>query len=115
MPTNQSGLGPIIDSRVTSGWSLVTSIGKVALPVPPKVTLWLMISTAWGEASSSDRNLLVMPVSATSSTPGEARPPLCQKVTSSLWTAPMRVVKCAFETTPPGVLSRVQLPWNVTS
>ena len=115
MPTNQSGLGPIIDSRVTSGWSVVTSIEKVALPVPPKATLWLMTVAAWGEASSSDRNLPVKPVSATSSTPGEARPPLRQKVTSSLCTAPIRVVKCAFETTPSGVLSRVQLPWNVTS
>ena len=115
MPTNQSGLGPIIESRVTSGWSLVTSIGKVAVPVPPETTLCLTTTATWGEASSSDRNLLVKPVSATSSTPGEARPPLCQKVTSSLCTAPMRVVKCALETTPPGVLSRVQLPWNVTS
>ena len=59
--------------------------------------------------------MVVPPVSATSSTPGVARPPLCQKVTSSLCTAPISVVKCAFGTTPPGVLSRVQLPWNVTS
>ena len=74
-----------------------------------------MTGAAWGEALISDSNLMVTPRSATSSTPGEARPPLRQKVTWSLCTAPINVVKCAPETTPSGVLAIVQLPWNVTS
>ena len=115
MPTNQSGLGPIIDSRVTSGWSGVTSIVKVALAVPPRAMLCLMRAAAWGKALTSDSNRPVTPSSATFSTPGEAGPPLRQNVTLSLWTAPTSVVKCAPETTPPGVLAVVQLPWNVTS
>ena len=93
----------------------MTSIEKVALAVPPLAMLCLMSAAAWGEALTSDSNLGVTPSSATFSTPGEARPPLCQKVTSSLCTAPIRVVKWAPATTPPGVLSRVQLPSKVTS
>ena len=69
-----------------------------------------MTDAAWSEAPISDSNLPVAPSSATASTPGEARPPRRQKVTRSLWTAPIKVVKCAPPTTPSGVLAVVQLP-----
>ena len=115
MPTNQSGLGPIIDSRVTSGWSEVRSIENVAPPVPPNWTLSLMTVATSGEARNSDSNLPVKPVSATCSTPREAWPPGRQNVTPPSWAAPISVVKCASPWTPPGVLSRVQLPSNFTS
>ena len=110
MPTNQSGLGPIIDNRVTSGWSLATSIRNVAVLVPPPPMLCLMTAAAWGEALISDSNRFGTPRSATTSTPGEARPPGLQKVTLPLCTAPINVVKCAPATTPSGVLAVVQLP-----
>ena len=38
MPTNQSGLGAIMERSVTNGCVLVTSIVNVALPVPPPAT-----------------------------------------------------------------------------
>ena len=56
----------------------------------------------------------VDPSSATASIPGVAVPPGLQKVTRRLCTAPIKVVKCAPPTTPPGVLLVVHAPWNVT-
>lgn len=87
---------------------------NVALPVPPKLTLCLMTESACALALISDRKVDVAPSSATPSTPAVAMPPDSQNVTISLCTAPIRVVKCALPTTPPGVLAVVQLPWNVT-
>ena len=113
-PTNQSGLGPIIESRVTRGWSLVTVTSNVALPLPPPPTPFLMTETAFELALISDWKVDVEPSSATFSTPVVAVPPGAQKVTMALCTAPISVVKCAPPTTPSGVLAVVQLPWNVT-
>ena len=116
MPTNQSGLGPIIDVRVIRGWSLGTSILNVSVRVPPNETPCWMTACTCVLAWISFRRVLVPPVSAITSMPGEAVPPLCQNVTLLLWIAPIRVVKCAL----PGrslrgvVLSSVQLPVNVT-
>ena len=66
-------------------------------------------------ARTSLRKVPVEPNSATNSTPGLACSPTFQNVTPLPCTPPIRVVKCAPATTPPGVLSNVQLPWNFTS
>ena len=113
-PTNQSGLGPIIDRSVTRGCVLVTSILNVALPVPPPATPCCMTNRVCGLAATSLRKVPVKPVSATPSTPGLARSPARQNVTPLPCTPPISVVKCPPGATPPGVLARVQLPSNVT-
>ena len=113
-PTNQSGLGPIMDRSVTRGCVLVTSMLNVALPVPPPETPCSTTDRVWGLRATSPRKVAVEPSSATCSTPALARDPACQKVTPLPCTPPIRVVKCAPATTPPGVLASVQLPSNVT-
>ena len=65
-------------------------------------------------ASTSLRKVGVEPSSATNSTPALACSPAAQKVTPLPCTPPIRVVKCAPPTTPPGVLASVQLPSNFT-
>ena len=93
----------------------MTSISNVALPLPPDPTdCWMTDATSAPLALISDRNVLVAPSSATPSIPEVAVSPGLQKVTLLLCTAPIRVVKCAPPTTPPGVLARVHSPWNVT-
>ena len=110
-PTNQSGLGPIIETRVSRGWAVVTSTSNVALPLPPGPGDFRTTdATSDPLARISDRSRLVAPSSATSSIPGLAVPPGLQNVTAPLCTAPIKVVKCAPGATPPGVASRVHSP-----
>ena len=110
IPTNQSGLGPIMDRSVTRGCDLLAVMENDAVPVPPPLTPCSITFSVCALASTSLLNVPVEPNSATSSTPALAVPPLCQKVTPLPWTPPISVVKCAPPTTPPGVLAVVQLP-----
>ena len=100
-----------METRVSRGWSVVTSMSNVALPLPPDPTeCWTTDATSDPSASISDLNVPVDPSSATASIPGVAVPPELQNVTLLLCTAPIRVVKCAPPTTPPGVLVVVHSP-----
>ena len=114
-PTNQSGLGATIVTRVTRGWVGVTVMSTVAVAVPPDEILFSMVAWAFEPAAViSLLRVLVPPISAILSIPALAVPPLLQKVTWSLWTAPINVVKCAPPGTPPGVTLVVHLPSKVT-
>ena len=116
-PTNQSGLGATIDASVTEACPPDTIISKPATGVPPETSGCRIISEASGpDATTSDRNSPVRPVSAMISVPSLATPPRSQKTTPLLCTAPISVVKCAPPGTPtPGASAPVvNAPVNVT-
>ena len=113
-PTNQSGLGAIMATSVTSGWVVVSVTSTVAVGVGPFGRPCSTTVTAFGLALISDLKVAVLPVSATSSIPALAVPPLLQKTTPPSWTAPINGEKCALEITPPGVTPMVHVPSNVT-
>ena len=116
-PTNQSGLGATIEVRVTGGWSVVSVMSTVAVAVPSDAMDCSMTARAFGMAALiSDLRVLVPPISAILSIPALAVPPLLQKVTLPLCTAPIKVVKCAPDgtDTPPARALAVNLPSNVT-
>ena len=71
-PTNQSGLGAIMDRSVTCGCSLVTSMVNVAVPVPPPETPSSMTDRVCELRWTSPRKVPVEPSSATNSTPALA-------------------------------------------
>ena len=89
-------LGATIEVRVTRGWSVVSVMSTVAVAVPPDAMDCSMTARAFSLAASiSDLKVPVVPSSATASIPALAVPPLLQKVTLPLCTAPIKVVKCS--------------------
>ena len=116
-PTNQSGLGAIIVTRVTRGWVGLRVMSTVTVAVTPILPLLSMVLDAAEPAAViSDLRALVPPTSAILSTPALAVPPLLQKVTLSLCTAPIKGEKCAPDgtATPVAVAVVVHLPSNAT-
>ena len=85
-PVNQSGLGAIIVSRVTRGWSVVSvTVLMVDELVGPILPLPRMTESAFGSAAlTSFARVLVPPSSAINSTPALAMPPSLRKVTPAL-------------------------------
>ena len=114
-PTNQSGLGAIMVTSVTRGWSLVSVTVRAFDVVAPILPVPRTILRAFVPAFvTSLPRADVPPVSAIDSIPAVAASPLLRKVTPALWTAPMRREKCAPLGTPTGVAAAVHCPSNVT-
>ena len=92
-PTNQSGLGAIIETRVTRGKSTLTSNVSSTLPgegeIPPPHSKPSAIP-AWIAASTSESRGVFLPSSAMFLIPSDARDPSAQNVTVAACVPPMR-------------------------
>jgi hypothetical protein len=116
-PTNQSGLGAIIATSVTSGCvaemskSSATSPGEGPMPSPDS-SYWL--APAAFAAATSPSSGVLEPSSAMAWMPGEASWPGRQSTTRSEWVAPISPEKCAPGGKPVGWVDGLQVAWNVT-
>ena len=99
-PTNQSGLGAIIETSVTSGCVWLISKSAEALPgdepILPPATRRSAVPAAMAALISFD-SLVVSPRSAMSMMPSLAAPPSRQKLTCAVCVAPMSGEKWADE------------------
>ena len=112
-PTNQSGLGAIIDTRVRNGNSSSVSKDNVTVPgdlnepsCPLKQPSARPLPTS---ACTSSHNAPTAPVSAMISMPSVAMPPLLQNEASSTCVVPTTREKWA----PDG--NGGELPWDAAS
>ena len=85
----------------------------MAVGVAPEATDCSIAARAFDSAAISSLKVAVDPSSAIASTPALAVPPSSRKTASALWTAPIRVVKCAPVGTPLGLTPVVHSPVNV--
>ena len=117
MPTNQSDVGAIMDSTLTSGWlELILKVVETADMGPLLVEPAEIMPSVLALLLISERSVAALPNSATPSTPSLAVPPFLQMRVLELCLAPITSVKCA----PLGKLesvmsSAVQSPWKVIS
>jgi hypothetical protein len=116
-PTNQSGLGAIIETKVTFEKSGViskftlTDPGEVLIPSPDN--RFSAVPAAIADVTSSLKSVL-LPVSAMLSIPVDAIAPDSHKVTFPLWVAPINPEKCGFEGKSIGCVTSLQTLSKVT-